>query len=108
MKLHVKNLSTAVFCLGLASICNAQAPAAQTPDSTKPADQTAAPPAAAPAAPTALPTPAITGPLSGLPPAVFEAGPFGRGQRRPGGAAAGGGRRPAQQIRHDHDGRGEL
>jgi hypothetical protein len=78
MKLHVTNLSIAVFCLGLASTCSAQAPAAQTPDQAKPADQTAAPPAAAPAAPTALSTPAITGPLSGLPPAVFEAGPFGK------------------------------
>lgn len=37
------------------------------------------PPApAAPAAPTALPTPAITGPLAGLPPAIFDAGPFGK------------------------------
>ena len=33
---------------------------------------------APPAAPTALPTPAITGPLSNLPPATFEAGPFGK------------------------------
>ena len=33
---------------------------------------------AAPAAPTALPTPAIAGPLSGLPPAMFDAGPFGK------------------------------
>ena len=39
-----------------------------------PQDQTAPPPAA----PTALPTPAITGPLSNLPPATFEAGPFGK------------------------------
>ena len=31
-----------------------------------------------PAAPTALPTPAITGPLSNLPPAIFDAGPFGK------------------------------
>jgi hypothetical protein len=31
-----------------------------------------------PAAPTALPTPPITGPLSNLPPATFEAGPFGK------------------------------
>jgi len=37
------------------------------------------PPAApAPAAPAALPTPAITGPLAGLPPAIFDAGPFGK------------------------------
>jgi hypothetical protein len=41
----------------------------------------AAPGAAAPAAPTGpmpLPTPAMTGPLSNLPPAVFDAGPFGK------------------------------
>lgn len=38
----------------------------------------AAPDAQAPAAPAALPTPAITGPLSSIPPAVFEAGPFGK------------------------------
>jgi hypothetical protein len=36
------------------------------------------PPAAAPAAPAALPTPAITGPLQGLPPAIFDAPPFGK------------------------------
>jgi hypothetical protein len=40
--------------------------------------QDAQTPPAAPAAPTALPTPAITGPLSGLPPAIFDAGPFGK------------------------------
>ena len=52
---------------------------AQTPppaDPAKPADQTPAAPA--PAAPAALPTPAITGPLSGLPPAIFDAGPVGK------------------------------
>ena len=37
-----------------------------------------APAAAAPAGPTTLPTPAITGPLSNLPPAVFDAGFFGK------------------------------
>jgi hypothetical protein len=31
-----------------------------------------------PPTPTALPTPSITGPLSGLPPAMFDAGPFGK------------------------------
>jgi Putative beta-barrel porin-2, OmpL-like. bbp2 len=42
-------------------------------------DQPAPAPAApAPAAPAALPTPAITGPLSNLPPAIFDAGPFGK------------------------------
>jgi hypothetical protein len=56
----------------------AQAPAPQTPaptDATKPAD-TAAP--AAPAAPMPLSTPSFTGPLSNLPPAIFDAGPFGK------------------------------
>ena len=41
-----------------------------------PADPQAAPPAAA--APAPLPTPAITGPLSNVPPAMFDAGPFGK------------------------------
>ncbi len=45
---------------------------AQTP---APAPAAAAP--AAPAAPMPLSTPAITGPLSNLPPAMFSAGPFG-------------------------------
>jgi hypothetical protein len=35
-------------------------------------------PPAAPASPAPLPTPAITGPLAGLPPAIFDAGPFGK------------------------------
>ncbi|MGP8247321.1 MAG: outer membrane beta-barrel protein [Bryobacteraceae bacterium] len=43
-----------------------------------PAGQAAATPASPPAAPTALPTPAITGPLANLPPAIFDAGPFGK------------------------------
>ena len=47
----------------------AQSPAAQPAPATPPA---------APAAPAALPTPAITGPLANLPPAVFDAGPFGK------------------------------
>ena len=33
---------------------------------------------APPAAPTALPAPAFTGPLSNVPPAIFDAGPFGK------------------------------
>lgn len=44
-----------------------QSAAAQQPD-----------PPPAPPAPAALPTPAITGPLKGLPPALFDAGPFGK------------------------------
>lgn len=49
-------------------------PATQTPDS---ASQTPAA-AAAPAAPAPLPTPAITGPLSNVPPLIFDAGPLGK------------------------------
>ena len=76
MKFRVKNLAAIAFCCSLASVSSAQSAAA---DPQKPADQ-AAPAAApaAPAAPAALPTPSITGPLSGLPPAVFDAGPFGK------------------------------
>jgi len=46
---------------------------AQTPD-----QQNAAAPTTPPPAPAALPTPSITGPLQGLPPAIFDAGPFGK------------------------------
>ena len=35
-------------------------------------------PAPPPPAPTALPTPAMTGPLANIPPAMFDAGPFGK------------------------------
>src|SRR5258708_38037650 len=66
----------AVFALAIASVCGAQNAAPAQTDAQKPADQTPAPPA--PPAPAALPTPAITGPLSGLPPAMFDAGPFGK------------------------------
>jgi hypothetical protein len=75
MKSNAKNLTAAALCFGLASICGAQnTPTTQEPDQRKPAE--AAPPTPTPA-PTALPTPAITGPLQELPPATFEAGPFG-------------------------------
>jgi hypothetical protein len=70
MKFLWKNVTLLVLCVGLASLCGAQ-----TPDQSKPASQTAAP---APAPPAPLPTPAITGPLSGLPPAIFDVGPFGK------------------------------
>ena len=77
MKFRVKNLAAIALCCGIASICGAQnAPAGAAADPQTPADQAA--PAAAPAAPAALPTPSITGPLSGLPPAIFDAGPFGK------------------------------
>ena len=65
------------LCFALSPVCVAQtAPATPTQESPKPADATAAAPA--PAAPAALPTPAITGPIQGLPPAIFDAGPFGK------------------------------
>src|ERR1039457_2311236 len=51
-------------------------PGAQGQDtsSTPPTQQSTTPPPA----PVALPTPSITGPLQGLPPAIFDAGPFGK------------------------------
>ena len=74
MKFQVKNLAAIVLWSSLASFSSAQnAPATQPADQPKPTE--AAP---APAAPTPLPTPAITGPLQGLPPAFFDAGPFGK------------------------------
>lgn len=73
MKLdYLKSIGAIVLYAGLVSICAAQnAPAPAQPAAPAPA----AP--AAPAAPTALSTPSITGPLSNLPPAVFNAPPFG-------------------------------
>lgn len=77
MKFYL-NLSVGL-ALGLASVCSGQdAPAAQTPAAQTGDATTAAQPAAAPAAPMPLGTPSITGPLSGLPPAMFDAGPFGK------------------------------
>lgn len=76
MRFDMQKISLCALGLALASVCGAQAPAA---DQAKPADQAAPAPAApAPAAPAPLSTPAITGPLSNLPPAVFDAGPFGK------------------------------
>ena len=74
MKFYVKNLVAVALCFGLASVSGAQdASATQSPDQAKAVDQAPPPPA-----PTAPPTPAITGPLQGLPPAIFDAGPFGK------------------------------
>ena len=76
MKSSLKYFAAVYLCFGLASVCSAQnTPASQTPDAQNPA------PAAAPAptpAPTAPATPPITGPLQGAPPAIFDAGPFGK------------------------------
>jgi hypothetical protein len=66
-------INSAVVCAGyllLGSISHAQeAPAT---DGQAPSNLTATPPVSGP-----LPTPSITGPLAGLPPATFTAGPFG-------------------------------
>ena len=70
MKLLNKNFAVVALGVGLASAGFAQAPADQS--------AAAAPAPAAPAAPTALSTPSVTGPLSNLPPAVFDAGPLGK------------------------------
>ncbi len=78
MKFYV-NLAAIALCFGLASVCSAQnAPATQAPDQQKPAEVKPADQTPLAPAPTALPTPSITGPLAGLPPAVFDAGPFGK------------------------------
>jgi hypothetical protein len=50
----------------------------QTPTPAPATPAAPAAPAAAPAPPAPLPTPAITGPLAGAPPLVFDAGPFGK------------------------------
>lgn len=67
---HLKSLCPIVSCFWFVSVCAAQtAPATSAPDQTT---------TAAPAAPTALSTPSVTGPLTNLPPAIFDAGPFGK------------------------------
>ncbi len=76
MRLHNRgNIRTFALCLALAFVGSAQTPD-PTPaaDSQKPADQAPA----APAAPATLPTPAIVGPLSAIPPLIFDAGPVGK------------------------------
>jgi Putative beta-barrel porin-2, OmpL-like. bbp2 len=90
---YLKNPGTVAVCFAFAAVCAAQnvgtpvasaaAPAGQSSappiQSAVPSDQTAAPAAPpAPTAPMALSTPSVTGPLSNLPPAVFDAGPFGK------------------------------
>lgn len=74
MRFHkFEQISVCALGLALASVCGAQN--ATTPSASGQQTATAAP---APAPPAPLPTPSITGPLSNLPPAEFEAGPFGK------------------------------
>ena len=56
------------------ALAQTPSPAPAQPDAAAAQATPATPP---PAAPAALSTPAITGPLSNLPPAMFDAGPFG-------------------------------
>jgi hypothetical protein len=72
--LRVFRLATLVGFSGVAAFCQTTATAAADPA----AQVTPTPPPAAPAAPTALSTPSVTGPISMLPPANFDAGPFGK------------------------------
>jgi len=72
---RLKCVTTTGILLTLAFAASPQTPA--PPAGQAPASS-ATPAAAAPAAPSALPTPSITGPLSGIPPAMFDAGPFGK------------------------------
>jgi hypothetical protein len=71
-------ICVSALCVVLSGIAVAQTPPAT--DQKADQDQAPAPPAAsaAPSAPSILPTPAITGPLQGLPPAIFDAGPLGK------------------------------
>jgi hypothetical protein len=76
MKSRLKYFAAICFCFGVGSVCSAQsAPTPQTPDTQNPAPAATAAPTPAPTAPA---TPPITGPLQGAPPAVFDAGPFGK------------------------------
>jgi hypothetical protein len=71
-----QSLCSLFVCLVVSSVgVFAQAPATPAADQQKPPDQTPAP-----AAPAALSSPTFTGPLSNIPPAVFDAGPFGKVQ----------------------------
>ena len=81
MKLdYLKNVAVIVLCIGLASVCSAQTtPAPQKADEKAPAPGADTKPATpAEPEPTPLSTPSMTGPLSGLPPVTFDAGPFGK------------------------------
>ena len=81
----LKNLGAVALSFGLVAVCAAQNVPTQPDPPAAPASQSSAGPAqaalpadqAAPA-PAPLGTPAITGPVSNLPPAVFDAGPFGK------------------------------
>ncbi len=74
---------TRAFAVGAFTVVSAatafcQAPATPEPAAAQSGTPAVTPAPAAPAAPAALSTPSVTGPISMLPPAVFDAGPFGK------------------------------
>ena len=75
---RLKCVTTAGILLTLAFAASSQTPAPSVALAPASTSAPAAEPPAPPAAPAALPTPAITGPIQGLPPAMFDAGPFGK------------------------------
>ena len=70
----LETMTAAAMAMALMASAQTPAPAPETPPATAPA----AAPEAAPAAPAPLSTFVLTGPLTWLPPAVFDAGPFGK------------------------------
>src|ERR1035438_7122892 len=72
--------AVAVLAAAITATGDGQGPAAPAPAADQnPTTPAAVPPAAAaPAAPAALSTPSVTGPIAMLPPAMFDAGPFGK------------------------------
>ena len=64
--------AVAAFTLSVALVANAQSTSSSSSSSTPPAQSSA------PAAPAPLPTFVLSGPLQWLPPAEFDAGPFGK------------------------------
>ncbi len=99
-----------VYIVGLLILCGLPLRAQNPPAAPAPSPQTqAAPPAPAtpaPAAPTALPSPAITGPLSGIPPLIFDAGPFGKIAAN--GIVSGFGMAQTNPVTGDSDGQAAL
>jgi hypothetical protein len=67
----LETMAASAMAMALMASAQTPAPAPETPPA-------AAPAAAAPAAPAPLSTFVLTGPLTWLPPAVFDAGPFGK------------------------------
>jgi hypothetical protein len=78
VKVVLRSITGAAMTFALVAGAQTPAPAAAPAPSSTPAAQTPAPAAAADAAPTPLSTFVLTGPLTWLPPATFDAGPLGK------------------------------